>query len=88
MPTSAIDTSYRAWSIQTLEAVRNSTLIQIKAIEGTGQSHSVSGRQTTLADYATLVQTLTNIESALDWKRTQANCGNKGFASRFPDFSH
>jgi hypothetical protein len=84
---SSLDTSYRTWSVATLEAVRTSTLAQMKAIEGTGQSHSASGRNTTMAPYDKLLQTLTNVEAALDWKRTAANDGNKGFATRYSSFN-
>lgn len=84
---STLDTSYRLWSVETLNAVRSSVLLQMKAIEGVGQSHSVNGRQTTLADHDKLVQKLTNIEAALSWKATAANSGNAGYASRYSSFS-
>lgn len=86
MSATAVDTSYRAWSIATLEAVKLSTLTQMKAVEGMGQSHSANGRQTALADLSKLVATLNNIENALAWKR---NCeGNNGFASRIANFDN
>lgn len=81
-----IDTSYRSWSVETLNAVRASILVQLKNIEGTGQSHSISGRQTALPDIDKLTQKLTNIESALRFKETAANNGNNGYASRFSSF--
>lgn len=84
---SSLDTSYRTWSVATLEQVRNSTLVQMKAIEGNGQSNALNGRSTTMAGYDKLLQTLTNVESALDWKRTAANDGNKGFATRYSSFN-
>ena len=83
-----VDTSYRSMSVETLEALRTSFLLQLKAIEATGQSHSASGRQTALATLGTLTQSLVNVESALAWKRNQANSGNAGYASRFASFNN
>ncbi len=74
-------------SIETLEALRLSTLAQMKAIEGVGQSHSANGRQTTMASLPELTKNLVSIEAALDWKRTSANSGNKGFTSRYSSYS-
>lgn len=88
MSATAVDTSYRAWSIETLTAVRLSLLQQIKGVEGMGQSHSANGRQTALPDLEKLVTQLNNIENALAWKRNAANAGNNGFASRFADFNN
>lgn len=73
--------------METLTALRLSFLTQLKAIEGSGQSHSGNGRQTNLADLDKITTGLTNVESALEWKRTAANDGNKGFASRFASFN-
>lgn len=84
----AVDTSYRNWSLATLNAVRLSVITQLAAIGGTGQSHSANGRQTTLTSFDTLTQTLTNIESAIAWKSNPANAGNNGFASRFASFGY
>lgn len=83
-----VDTAYRMWSVATLEAVRLSTLAQLKAVEGTGQSHSMNGRQTALVDFDKLTQKLNNIEAALDWKANAANNGNKGYASRYGSFNN
>lgn len=87
MAATAVDTSYRNMSVETLTALRLSFLTQIKAVEGSGQSHSGNGRQTNLVDMDKLTAGLTNVEAALEWKRTAANNGNKGFASRFASFN-
>lgn len=84
---STLDTSYRLWNVETLNAVRSSVLLQLKAVEGVGQSHAANGRQTTLPDHDKLVQKLANIEAALRWKETAANGGNAGYASRYSSFS-
>lgn len=88
MASTLVDTSYRAWSFATLEAVRLSTLTQMKGVEGAGQSHSANGRQTAMANLNDLATLLNNIENALAWKRNLANHGNNGFASRYADFNH
>lgn len=87
MSATVVDTSYRLWSVDTLQAVRLSILTQLKAVEGVGQSHSANGRQTSLADFDKLTNKLSNIEAALTWKATAANVGNSGYASRYASFS-
>lgn len=74
-------------SLATLTALRLSILTQLKAVEGTGQSHSASARQTTMADFEKLTNRLADIEAAIEWKGNPANAGNNGFASRFADFN-
>lgn len=86
MSATLVDTSYRSMSLETLEALRVSLLTQIKAVEGVGQTHSVSGRQTALPNFDSLFAKLANVESALAWKRNSANAGNNGFASRHSSF--
>lgn len=88
MSQTVVDTSYRLWSAATLTAMRLSILTQLKAVEGTGQSHALNGRQTSLADFDKLTQKLTNIEAALDWKANSANAGNNGYASRYSSFNN
>lgn len=73
-------------SLTTLEALRLSTLAQLKAVEATGQSHSLGGRQTALADYDKLVNKLADIESAITFKGQAANRGNNGYATRIASF--
>lgn len=75
-------------SLETLNALKTSVLTQLKAVEGTGQSHSTNGRQTALPDFDKLTDKLASIEAAIEWKNTQANSGNKGFASRYSCFNH
>ncbi len=84
---SKVDTSYRNWSVATLEAVRTSILTQLKAVEGTGQSHSANGRQTALVSFEQLMDRLSSIESALRWKEQAANAGNNGYASLYANFN-
>lgn len=74
-------------SLATLEALRLSVLTQLKAVEATGQSHSVQGRQTALVSFDQLTNRLADIEAAIEWKSNPANSGNKGFASRFANFN-
>lgn len=87
MANTAVDTSYRSWGIDTLQAARTSVLIQMKAVEGVGQSHSANGRQTALPDFDKLFEKLNNIENAIAWKLNPANRGNNGFASRTAAFN-
>lgn len=87
MSETKVDTSYRNWSVDTLNALRLSVLTQLKAVEAVGQTHTANGRATTLTDFDKLVQKLTNIESALTWKANAANRGNNGYASRYSSFS-
>lgn len=86
MSATVVDTSYRMWALATLEAVRLSIITQLGAVQGTGQSHSANGRQTTLVDFDVLTQKLTNIEAAIAWKANPANAGNNGYASRYASF--
>lgn len=88
MSQTTVDTSYRSMSIGALEALRTSFLTQLKAVEGVGQSHSMSGRQTTLPEIDKLTRSLANVESALEWKRNAANAGNNGYARRFASFNN
>ena len=85
---SNIDTSYRTWPLADLEALKSSTLIQLKNIEGAGQSFNGAGRSTSQASYSELKNTLASINAALDYIRQRANNGNKGFASRYNSFSN
>ena len=85
---SSVDTAYRSWPLAALEAVRDSTLLQLKNIEGMGQSSSGQGRQTAHADYATLHENLTNIYAALEWKAANPNGGNAGYQSRYASFNN
>lgn len=75
-------------SLETLNALRLSVLTQLKAVEGTGQSHSVSGRQTALPTYDALMNRLADIESAIAFKSNSSNAGNNGFASRYASFNN
>ncbi len=86
MSNTVVDTSYRLWNVETLNAVRLSILTQMKAVEGVGQAHSANGRQTTLPDFDKLTVRLTSIEAALAWKANPANAGNDGYASRYASF--
>lgn len=88
MSATKVDTSYRSMSVTTLEALRASVLLQLKNVEGVGETHSANGRQTSLPKLADLSQLLVNYESALDWKRNQANRGNNGYASRYASFNN
>jgi len=81
-----VDTSYRSMSVETLNALKLSILTQLKAVEGTGQSHSANGRQTAMASFDQLHNKLASIESALTWKANAANAGNNGYASRYANF--
>lgn len=83
----ALDTKYRVMSLETLEALKGSMLLQIKNIEGAGQSHSLNGRSTSQASLDTLLNKLGDIEAAIAWKKDPANAGNNGYTSRFTDFS-
>lgn len=83
----ALDSRLRSMSLSTLQALRLSILTQLKAVEGTGQTHSASGRQTALADFEKLTNRLADIESAIEWKSNPANAGNNGFASRYQNFN-
>jgi len=74
-------------SLETLNALKSSALIQLKTVEGTGQSHSANARQTALVDYEKLVNRLADIEAAIAWKSNAANAGNNGFASRYACFN-
>ncbi len=56
-------------------------------MEGTGQSHSVSGRQTALPTYDALMNRLADIEAAIAFKSNPSNAGNNGFASRYASFN-
>jgi len=78
-----LDTSYRSMSLETLNALRTSCLMQLKNIEAVGQSHSLNGRSTSLASSAEIADRLASVESAIAWKNTVANNGNKGYASRY-----
>lgn len=83
-----IDTSYRTWSAADLAAMRVSTLTQLKNIEGTGQSHSGSNRNTQQADFQKLTETLASVNAAIDWQSNFSNRGNKGYASRYASFNN
>lgn len=82
-----LETSYRTWPAADLAAMRVSVLTQLKAVEGTGQNHSVNGRSTGLADFQKLTDTLNSINAAIDWQANLANRGNKGYASRYSSFN-
>lgn len=84
---SKVDTAYRTWPLAALEAVRDSTLLQLKNIEGTGQSHSGQGRNTAHADYSALHEKLTSIYAAIDWKAANPSGGNAGYSSRYASFN-
>lgn len=81
-----LDTSYRSWPLTDLKALKLSILTQLKAIEGTGQSHSLSGRNTQMADFNVLTDRLANINAAIAWK--EQNPGDAGgYARRFASFN-
>ncbi len=82
----ALDTSYRTWPAADLAALRVSILTQLKAIEGTGQSHGLNGRETSLAAFGTLTDKLANVNAAIDWQSNIGDRGNKGYASRYASF--
>ena len=82
-----VDTAYRMMSLTTLCALRDSTLVIIKSVEGTGQSHTLNGRNITQADRAKAMEDLVSIEAAIDYKGNPANAGNKGYASRYASFN-
>lgn len=87
MAKTAPDTSYRDMPLTDLQALRTSILVQLKAIEGVGQNHSVSGRNTSLADFEKLSDRLVSVNSAIAWKANAANRGNNGYASRYISFN-
>lgn len=72
---------------ETLSALKSSCLQQIKAIEGAGQSHSMNGRNVSMAGLDGLYDKLANISAAISWKAAQAGTGNLGYASTYTDFS-
>jgi len=74
-------------SLETLNALRLSILTQLKTVEGTGQSHSASGRQTAMPTYDALMSRLADIEAAISFKSNAANDGNSGYARRFASFN-
>jgi hypothetical protein len=82
-----LNSKYRFLSLEELEALRSSTLLQIKQIEAVGQSHSINGRAQSAASLQVLTEQLADIASAMDWLRSSANRGNKGYTSRYADFS-
>lgn len=71
----------------TLQALHSSCLQQIKAIEGAGQSHSMNGRNVSMAQQRDLFDQLANIAAAQAWKAQNAANGNLGYASTYTDFS-
>lgn len=80
-----LDTSYRSWTVADLAAMRLSIMTQLKAIEGTGQSHSLSGRNTSMADFRALTETLANVNAAIQFQAQ--NPGDAGgYARRFASF--
>ncbi len=83
----ALDSRYRLMSDATLAALESSCLQQIKAIEGAGQSHSMNGRNATMASLETLYDKLANISAAIAWKAANAETGNFGYSSTYTDFS-
>ena len=85
---SEIDTSYRTWPAADLAALRFSVLIQISNVQGTGQSHSLNGRQTQLADFDKLTKTLASVNAAIAFQANAANRGNTGYTSRFASFNN
>lgn len=86
MPTH-IDTSYRTWPAEDLAALRVSILTQLKAIEGIGQSHSGSGRSTSMVDFDKLTQKLASINAAIAWQANLCDGTNNGFATRLTNFN-
>lgn len=84
---SELDTSYRTWPAADLAVLRSSILLQIKQIEGVGQSHSLNGRSAQMADFDKLTNKLASVNAAIDWQATLVDRGNKGYASRFASFS-
>ena len=72
---------------ETLKALKSSCLQQIKAIEGAGQSHSMNGRNVSMAAQRDLHDQLANIAAAILWKAQNAANGNLGYASNYTDFS-
>jgi hypothetical protein len=83
-----IDTSYRLWPAADLAALRLSVLTQLKALEGVGQNHTVSGRSTAFVDFDKLTNKLASLNAAIEWQANVANTGNKAFASRYASFNN
>lgn len=83
-----LDTSYRTWPAADLAVLRSSILLQIKQIEGVGQSHSLNGRNASMADFDKLTNKLANVNAAIDWQANLSNSGNKGYASRYASFGN
>lgn len=83
----ALDSRFRAMTLPTLTALRLSMITQIAAVQGTGQSHSLNGRQTALPDLDKLIGRLADIDAAIAFKSNPANAGNNGYASRYASFN-
>jgi hypothetical protein len=83
----SIDTSYRTWPAADLAAMRVSCLTQIANIQGVGQTHSVNGKNTELADFDKVTSTLASVNAAISWQSNLANRGNRGYASRYASFN-
>lgn len=61
-------------------------MTQLKAIEGTGQSHSLSGRNTQMADFNALTDKLANVNAAIQFQAQ--NPGDAGgFVRRYASFN-
>lgn len=84
---SKVDTSYRTWPAADLVAMRTSVLIELKQIEGVGQSHAMNGRNVSMPDFNALTEKLSSINAAIAWQANLANSGNKGYASRYASFT-
>lgn len=84
---SELDTSYRTWPAEDLAALRSSTLVQLSNVQGVGQSHALNGKNTQLADYQKLTQTLANVNAAIKFQSNLANAGNSGYTSRYVSFN-
>lgn len=83
----ALDSRYRMMDVETLNALKSSCLQQIKAIEGAGQSHSMNGRNVSMANQRDLHDQLANICAALEWKAQNVGTGNLGYSSTYTDYS-
>lgn len=82
----SVDLRYREYDLETLQVLKASLLTQIKAIEGVGQSDSISGRNMVRAAFKDVNDELKSVMAAIKYLSNQANNGNTGFASRLADF--
>lgn len=83
-----IDTRYRFYSDEELQALKTSALLIIKTVETVGQSHGISGRSHTAADYDKAKETVANINAAIQYNSDIANAGWKGAAIRYTNMNN